>query len=65
MVYALNGVIRKFDSSGPIVKTVRNEETTAVSPSKARSNIIFRTKKELGLLASAKLIFEGKIVEVA
>ena len=64
VLYSLTGVVRKFDETGPVVKQVHDEETLAVSDKQARSHIVSRTKKELGLLQSAKLVFEGKITRL-
>lgn len=58
-----NGVIRKYDKNGPIVKKIVNERTSAVSKKQAANNIVSRTKTELGLLQTAKLVFEGTIEE--
>ena len=39
-------------------------ETVAASPSKAKSNLAYRFKKENGLVPSSKISLPGKIEEV-
>lgn len=60
--YKAFGVARKIDEFGPVVKDLTGETTYAVSEKQAISHLLSRAKKELGLLQSAKLVFEGKVV---
>lgn len=62
--------MKQYSYKGPVLefeKCIANnwEATTwAVSPSKARSNLTFRFKKETNRLASTKITLPGKIVAV-
>ena len=57
----------KYYYQGPVMmfdRCIANEwygETTAVSESKAKSNLIYRFKKENNLLPNTKISFPGKI----
>lgn len=61
--YTAFGVARKMNEFGQIVKDLTGETTCAVSEKQAISHFLSRTKKELGLLQSSKLIFEGRVVK--
>lgn len=39
-------------------------ETMAETPRKAKSNLIYRVKKELGLVSTSKISLPGKIKEI-
>lgn len=64
-LYHVSGVVRQYDEHGQIVKTVKNEETMAVSEKQAKAHILSRCKKEMGLIQATKMIFEGRAIEVA
>ena len=60
-LYSYDGPVMEFDRS---VATRWTGTTYAVSPSKARSNLTFRFKKQNNKLASAKITLPGKITVV-
>ena len=39
-------------------------ETMAETPRKAKSNLVYRVKKELGLVSTSKVTLPGKIKEI-
>lgn len=61
--------MKQYSYKGPVLefeKIVTNNweaSTWAASPSKARSNLAFRFKKEHGKSCSAKITLPGKLVE--
>ena len=61
-LYSYTGPVMKFDTC---VARNWSAETVAVSPSKARSNLAYRFKKENGLLASAKIKLTGELKAVS
>ena len=59
--YSYDGPVMEF---GRVIAARWVATTYAVSPSKARSNLTFRFKKEHNKVASAKITLPGTIVEV-
>lgn len=59
--YFYDGPVQQFDK---IVAFRWTGETYATSPSKAKSNLTFRYKKEHGLDSHAKITLPGKIERV-
>lgn len=59
--YLYLGPVTQF---GRCIANKWSGETWATSPSKARSNFIFRIKKELGLTANSRVELPGKIKEI-
>lgn len=57
--YSYDGPVMKFDIC---VASHWKGETTAVSESKARSNLAFRYKKENGLSSKARITLPGKLI---
>ena len=60
-LYSYYGPVKEFDRC---VRSTWHAQTYAVSEQKARSNLIFRYKKETGRSKDAKISLPGKIVEV-
>lgn len=56
--YFYDGPVQQFDK---VVAFRWTGETYTTSPSKAKSNLTFRYKKEHGLATSAKITLPGKI----
>lgn len=59
--YSYDGPVMEF---GRVITARWVATTYAVSPSKARSNLTFRFKKEHNKVTSAKITLPGTIVEV-
>lgn len=59
-IYRYRGAVKQF---GNIICENWVAETSAVSPSKALSNLCFRYKKEHGFTASAKVELDKKYLE--
>lgn len=57
--YIYHGPVMKFDTC---VEKEWRGTTYAVSEAKARSNLIFRYKKERGLLPNTKISLPGKMI---
>lgn len=56
--YIYNGPVMKFDTC---IKSRWSAETYAASAAKARSNLMYRFKKENGFEKSAKITLPGKL----
>ena len=61
-IYVYNGPVKQF---GRIINESWTAETSAVSASKALSNLAYRYKKERGLTAGAKIELDKKYIENA
>lgn len=59
--YAYNGPVEMY---GKCICDVYKAETTAPSSSKARSNLVYRFKKENGMEPRVKISLPGKIVNL-
>lgn len=59
--YSYNGPVEMY---GKCICDVYKAETTAPSLSKARSNLVYRFKKENGLETHVKISLPGKIVNL-
>lgn len=59
--YFYDGPVLQFDK---VISLRWTGETHATSPSKAKSNLTFRYKKEHGLATSAKITLPGKIERI-
>lgn len=59
--YRVQGNAKSF---GNIVKRNIDEETYAVSEAKARNNIAYRVKRELGLTGDSNLKIDGTVTEL-
>ena len=59
--YSYNGPVEMF---GKCICDAYKAETTAPSLSKARSNLVYRFKKENGLEPRVAISLPGKIVEI-
>lgn len=57
-LYSYDGPVMEFEK---VIADRWTGTTYAISPSKARSNLSFRFKKQYGKLASAKITLPGKI----
>ena len=56
--YVYDGPVMRFDHC---IQTKWKAETFALSPQKAKSNLIFRYKKENGFEPTAKITLPGKL----
>lgn len=56
--YFYSGPVKEFDT---IINSKWEAKTTAVSEAKARSNLVYRYKKEHGKSPSAQIKLTGKI----
>lgn len=61
-LYRYEGQVKTFNN---IINDNWIGETMAETPNKAKSNLVYRIKKELGLLPSSKISLPGKIIEVS
>lgn len=59
LYYKYDGPVMKFDTC---IEQRWTAGTHAISESKARSNLIFRYKKEHGLMPNAKISLPGKML---
>ena len=59
--YSYNGPVEMY---GKCICDTYKAETTATSLSKARSNLVYRFKKENGLEPRVVISLPGKIVEI-
>lgn len=62
MRYFYNGPVTEF---GRCIAHIWHGTTCAVSERKARSNLIFQVKKELGKLPGSKISLPGKITSAS
>ena len=60
-LFTYKGPVTSF---GKVIQENYEADTFAISPSKAKSNLIFRFKKMYNMLASAKIELPGKLIEV-
>ena len=58
--YIYEGPVMEF---GRIIDNCWHGETMAISPSKAKSNLIFRFKKQHNKIAGAKIELSGEVKE--
>lgn len=56
--YIYNGPVIKFNTC---IQSRWSAETYAVSPTKARSNLVYRYKKENGFANTAKITLPGEL----
>ncbi len=56
--YIYNGPVMKFNTC---IQSRWSAETYAVSPTKARSNLVYRYKKENGFANTAKITLPGEL----
>lgn len=59
--YRYSGPVLIFDK---VVDQNWTAETYAISPARARSNLSYRYKKEIGLVPGTKLTLPGKIEKI-
>ena len=60
-LYRYEGKVKSFNN---ILIDKWIGETMAETPRKAKSNLIYRVKKELGLVPTSKVTLPGKIKEI-
>lgn len=60
-LYRYEGQVKSFNN---ILIDKWIGETMAETPRKAKSNLIYRVKKELGLVSTSKVSLPGKIKEI-
>lgn len=58
--YIYKGAVLEFDR---VIQQYWEAETTASSPTKAKSNLSYRYKKMNGLATNTKIILPGKLIE--